>query len=133
MYSTNQITEPRNARAEALDQSLGDFGWGALLVVTGTAWLLPRGLMPDGTWLISVGLILLGLNAARYSLSRQWDGCSLTLGVLAFLAGAGALLHFSLPVLAITLIVVGLLALLIPTYEQQPDPSTPADRHCCQQ
>ena len=129
MNQVNQAIEREQADANAFEQNLGTFGWAAILIVTGILWLIPDGILPKGTWLMSMGLILLGLNAARYSVRKQWDGCSLALGVLALAAGVGDLLHVNLPALAITLIVVGLLALLVPRCEKPGDP----EGHCCEQ
>jgi hypothetical protein len=129
MKTTNQVAE----HANAFEQSLETFGWGAILIASGTMWLLPAGSLPQGTWLMTMGLILLGLNAARYSVRRQWNSCSLALGILALAAGLGALLHVNLPLLAITLIVFGVLALLVPRYERKERGGGYPDHHCCEQ
>ncbi len=128
----NQLTHNQEADENAFEQNLGTFGWAAILIVTGTMWLFPDGLLPRGTWMMSMGFILLGLDAARYSVRREWNSCSLALGILSLTAGVGALLNVSLPLLALTLIVIGVLALLVPRYEpQQHDPADP-NRPCCE-
>ncbi len=92
-------------------------GWGLLLILTGGTWLAPKGTIPEGTWLIGVGLILLGINAARYLNKIPINGFTTTLGVLAFVLGgielAGSILRvaFDLPITAIALIVFGAIML----------------------
>jgi hypothetical protein len=113
MNQVNQISEHENVRADAFEHNLESFGWGAILLLTGSMWLVPKGLIPDGSWLMSVGFILLGLNAARYSFRKELNICSLSLGVLALLAGVGAFFHVNLPLLGIALIVIGVIALLL--------------------
>lgn len=112
MNQVSQITEREAAMTHAFERRLDNFGWGAILLLTGSMWLVPKGLIPDGIWLMCVGFILLGLNAYRYSFRKQWNVCSLSLGVLAILAGVGALFHLNLPLLGIALIVIGIVALL---------------------
>lgn len=79
------------ARKAALDARLESVGWGVLLITIGTIWLLPEKQIPQGSWLIAAGLILLGLNVIRYFNGIRMSGFSLVLGTLALLAGAEAL------------------------------------------
>ncbi len=132
MNQVNQITEHENAKADAFEQKMGSFGWGAILLLTGSMFLVPNDLVPDGTWLMSVGFILLGLNAARYSFRRQWNGCSFSLGVLALLAGIGAFFHVNLPLLGVTLIVIGVVALLVRLCEHDSRATGDPYQHCCE-
>ncbi len=87
--------------------------WGALFIWWGITVLLPS--LPDGTGLIGVGLILLGVNVARYFNGVAISWFSATIGILALvwggleLAGAVLSLPFELPVFAILLIVLGLI------------------------
>jgi len=131
MNQMTRLAEHEDANANAFEQNLGMFGWGAILIVTGAMWLIPRNMLPEGSWLMSIGLILLGLNAARYSVRKVWNSCSVALGILALGAGVGALLHVSLPLLAIGFIVMGLLTLFVPRFEL--NESGYPDRHCCEQ
>ncbi len=69
--------------------------------------------LPQGTGWVGIGLLLLGLNAARSLNGIRASGFTITLGVLALVLGglelASSLLHppFQLPVFAILLIVLG--------------------------
>jgi hypothetical protein len=93
--------------------NLEGIAWGLIFVWWGVTELFP--LLPEGTGAVGIGLILIGLNAAR-----SWKGIptsvfTTTLGILALVWGALTLaipvlhLPFQLPVFAILLIVFGLI------------------------
>jgi hypothetical protein len=85
--------------------------WGAFFVWWGITELVPS--LPKGTGAVGIGLILLGLNAARSRQGIPVSAFTTTLGVLALVLGglelAGALLAlpFEIPVFAILLITLG--------------------------
>jgi hypothetical protein len=101
-------TRKLNSKFEAIT-------WGALFIWWGITELVKS--LPAGAGLIGIGLILLGLNAARYFNAMAINGLTTTIGVLALLWGglvlAGALLSlpFELPVFAILLIALGVIVL----------------------
>ncbi len=102
------------------DQRLETLGWGVLLVVVGTIWLMPEKWTPPGTWLIAAGLILLGLNGIRYFKGISMSAFSLVAGAIALAAGLGALFGLDLPLFAIALIVTGACILLKPWVPTRP-------------
>jgi len=66
------------------------YAWGLFLLVLGLTWGIP--LLPEGLAGVAVGLILLGLNGARY-LGRDGHPTStftLALGCIAVFVGLGA-------------------------------------------
>ncbi len=67
--------------------------------------LIPNTL--GGTWLVGIGLIMRGLNVARYFTGIRVHAFSSVLGALALLLGVAELLGLGLPVLPILLIVIG--------------------------
>jgi hypothetical protein len=87
--------------------------WGALFIWWGITELVE--FLPDGSGAIGIGLILVGVNAARALNGIPMNGFSTTIGVLALvwggleLAGAVLSLPFELPVFAILLITLGVL------------------------
>jgi len=113
----SQLTNARATEESALNKRLETIGWGLLLILTGGVWLAPKGLVPEGTWLIGFGLILLGVNVARSLNAIPINGFTTTLGILALVLGAVELagsilgLTFDLPVFAISLIVFGAILL----------------------
>jgi hypothetical protein len=107
MATQNQVPVDENTRKAALNRRLESFGWGALLIVIGTIWLLPESQVPHGSWLIAAGIILLGLNAVRCINGISMSSFSLIAGFIALTMGLGAFFGVKLPLFAIVLIVVG--------------------------
>ncbi len=97
------------------NRNLEAMAWGALFIWWGITELVPS--LPHGMGAIGIGLIWLGLNAARVLKGVPISGFTTTLGILAFVLGglelAGALLAlpFEIPVFAILLIVLGAIML----------------------
>ena len=98
----------------ALNQRLEALGWGLFLITIGMLWLFPAGLVPNGTWLIAAGVILLGVNVVRYLNDIMLSGTGLFLGILALVFGIGEFAGVELPFVAILMIVFGLGIILRP-------------------
>jgi hypothetical protein len=81
-------------------------GWGLLLLMTGVLVLVPG--LPAGAWLVGLGVLLVGLNAARHYLGLGTDRFGLVLGSGAVLAGFGIMAGLDIPVFALLLIACGL-------------------------
>ena len=54
---------PQDARKQDLNKRLETVSWGLFLIMLGGFALVKD--VPEGTWLIGAGLIMLGLNAVR--------------------------------------------------------------------
>ncbi len=93
-------------------QDFETIAWGAFFIWWGITELAPS--LPAGTGLLGMGLILLGLNAARHYTGVPTSYFSITLGILAVvwggleLAGVFLALPFDIPVFAILLMVLGI-------------------------
>ena len=110
---------------------LDDLGWGTLLISVGVLWMMPAGKLPNGTWMITAGFIVLLFSAVRFLHGVSVSGFSLAVGALAFIAGIGAALDVSLPMFPIGLIVIGLCMLLRPQKEDVRDLTDGEDEECC--
>lgn len=101
---------------QTLNRRLEAIAWGAFFVWWGVTELFPS--LPDGAGAIGIGVILLGLNAARSANGVPTSGFTTTLGILALALGALQLsrlvlrLPFELPIFGILLIVLGTIFLL---------------------
>ena len=90
--------------------------WGAFFILWGITEAFKS--LPNGTGAVGLGLILIGLNAARSWAGRPTSSFTTTFGILAFLLGglelARPLLHlsFELPIFAILLITLGAILLV---------------------
>lgn len=103
----NQILEGQTIAKTDLNKRLEEIGWGLFLLLGGSFLLMPSETLPQGTWLIVAGIILLGLNGARYFYGIKASGLTLILGSLALAAGLGSILGVKLPLFAVFLIVIG--------------------------
>ena len=131
MNQVNQIPVDGNVRGIALGKLLDDLGWGVLLITIGALSLVPEKFVPQGSWLIAAGLILLDLNAIRYFSRIEMNGLSFVVGTLALLAGVGLFLKVSVPLFPIALIVIGVCMLLVPLSERRSNTSAAQGWHCC--
>ncbi len=68
---------------------------------------LVRG-VPEGTWLIGAGVIMLGLNAARLLAGIRVSWFTLILGTIALLSGLSSVLGVNIPVGPLLIILIGL-------------------------
>ncbi|RJP52515.1 MAG: hypothetical protein C4583_06755 [Anaerolineaceae bacterium] len=85
----------------------------------GGQFLLKNVNLPDGIWDIGIGLIFLGLNAARYFSGLKMSGFTSFLGVIALLGGlAQMVFRFDLGG-ALLLIVLGAMLILKPWFDQK--------------
>ena len=94
------------ARATDLDHRLDVLGWGVFFVMTGMLMLIPS--LPEGTWLVGLGVLLLGLAGVRLALGLAFEWFGLILGVGALLAGLGTIAGVEIPVFALFLVACGL-------------------------
>ncbi len=103
----HQISSHQSSPKSALNKRLEDIGWGLFLIMMGGLLLVPNHLLPQGTWLIGIGLIMLGINGVRYLNHIKVSSFSLVFGVFALAAGLGDLFSLKLPLFAIFLVFIG--------------------------
>lgn len=119
------VTQDNRARSNddtqktALNKRLEDIAWGLFLIMIGCIWLVPDEQIPPGTWLIGAGLIMLGLNGARYLNGIKASSFTMVLGVVAAAAGLASLAGAKLPLLAVFLILIGVSVILKPLFEKR--------------
>jgi len=86
---------------------LDEIALSLVLIMTGALWLAPEAIVPEGSWLTGLGLILLGLNAVRHFLGIRVSGFGVVVGFIALAAGVGHIIGKELPLVPILLIVLG--------------------------
>ena len=79
---TPEQEEERQAKIEQ-NKRLESIGWGFFLVMMGGSIIVPDEIAPEGLWTVGVGLIMLGLNAARYYYGIHMSGFTTVLGLIA--------------------------------------------------
>lgn len=103
-----------NTRKSSFD--LEAIAWGTFFILWGFTSMFT--FLPDGIGAIGIGLIMIGLNAARFLTGRSISGFTTTFGILAVLLGGLDLartllnLSFELPTFAILLLALGLITLM---------------------
>ena len=114
---TTQKVQSSETDVAGTAKRLDQIGWGIFLVMIGVIWLVPS--VPQGTWLVGTGVLLLALNAIRSRLGIQWSGVSVALGVFALVAGLGDFTGIKLPLFPICLVIVGATLILKPLVLQR--------------
>ena len=109
---------PVDPQKAALNKRLETTAWGLFLVMLGVT-LFFKDLLPDGLTSIGVGLIMLGLNAARYFNKIRMSGFTTVLGVLSVIGGVVQLLGVKNLEGAFLLIILGAFLLLKPWFDQR--------------
>jgi hypothetical protein len=108
----NQPQNHQGIQKSSLNKRLEDIGWALFLIMIGCLLLVPTQQIPQGTWLIGTGLILLGINGVRYLNDIKMSIFSVVFGVFALVAGLGDLFGVKLPLFAVFLILMGISILL---------------------
>ena len=88
-------------------EKLEKIGWGLFLVMLGAIWLFPDSIVPEGTFMFGVGIILLGLNLVKYTKGYQVNGFTVFLGIIALIAGLFSLLGRPVDIFPLILILWG--------------------------
>ena len=112
-----QDNPPKNVQEteeQVLNKRLERISWALFLIMIAGIALVPDERIPKGTWSIGVGLIMLGLNAARYLNGIKMSGFTIVLGILALGSGLGDFLGVDLPLFPILLILIGANIILRP-------------------
>jgi hypothetical protein len=89
-----------------LNHRLETISWGLFLVMLGGFALTKA--VPEGTWLIGAGVIMLGLNAVRLILGIRVSGFTVVLGTVALLSGMSSVYGMNIPVGPVLVILIGL-------------------------
>jgi hypothetical protein len=96
-----------NPESHRLARSIDQTGWAFLLIMTGALWLVPSGWLPEGTWLLGTGLILLASSAARHLHRLRTSTFGFIVGLAVLLAGVEKIIDREILSAPILVIVVG--------------------------
>jgi hypothetical protein len=109
-----KVIDPEKA---ALNKNLERMAWGLFLILVGGFMFLRQ--VPEGLWSIGVGLIMLGLNAARYFSGLKMSGFTTVLGLLSVVGGVVQLFGVKGVEGAFLLIILGAYLVLKPWFDQR--------------
>lgn len=104
---THQSPSQLDQRKRSLDKLLATLFWPLLLILIGALWLFPANRVPGGTWLVGIGVILLGLNAARVINGIPARLLPTVLGVVALAGGLAEFVGANLPLVPLSFIAIG--------------------------
>ena len=107
MEENKEIFEVKSEEKRELEK-LEKIGWGLFLVMLGAIWLFPDSIVPEGTFMFGVGVILVGLNLMKYSKGYKVNGFTVFLGIVALIAGLSSLLGRSVDIFPLILILWGI-------------------------
>jgi len=93
----------------AVEKNLAAIGWGLFFVWVGAALL---GGLNEGIGLLGIGVITLGMQAARKLFDLKLEGFWLVVGALFALGGIWTLYDISVGLLPLVLLAAGLLLLI---------------------
>ncbi len=110
------ILDPAKA---ASNKRLETIAWGAFLVMLGGFMFVPDEIVKGGWWSIGVGLIFLGLNAARYFNGLRMSGFTTFLGIISVIGGVLDLAGLKGVNGAVLFIVLGGYLILKPYFEKR--------------
>lgn len=99
-----------------LNARLDSIAWALFLIMIGVLWMLPEGRLPEDTWLLGVGIILLGLNAVRRLYNIKVSYFTVVIGILALFSGLDNYIGFKIPIIPILIIILGLGILIGPKW-----------------
>lgn len=119
MTTETKVEPTIDPEKAALNKRLETTFWGLFLIMLGGWALIPAETIPKGAWSIGVGLLLLGLNAARYLIGIRMSGFTTFLGILALVGGIGDMLGWADLNGAFILIILGAYLILKPWFEKQ--------------
>ena len=103
----------------ARNKRLETMAWGAFLVMVGGFMFVPDEIVKGGWWSIGVGLIFLGLNAARYFSGLRMSGFTTFLGILSVTGGILDLVGLEGVNGAVLVIVLGGYLILKPYFDKR--------------
>ncbi|MBN2385906.1 MAG: hypothetical protein JXB85_02725 [Anaerolineales bacterium] len=109
----------RTNENRVLNKRLELIAWGSFFILIGGFALVPDEIIPHGAWSIGLGLILLGLNAARYFLRVKMSGFTTFLGIAALLNGILEWAGINDIGGALLLLILGAYLILKPWFDKQ--------------
>ena len=114
------------------ESMLEPIAWSALFIWWGISFI--PGFLPNGLDAAGTGVILLGVNAARFRLMGSVNGFSLTAGILCLVWGGLDMMRsvfrlpYRPPVFAILLVVLGVIVLVSAVMKRRPAQESTAQK-----
>jgi hypothetical protein len=114
-----QVKPGQDPEKKALNKRLESVAWGLFLIILGGFALVPDDTIPKGVWSIGIGIIMLGLNLARYLYKIKMSGFTTVLGILSLAGGIAELLGITSLDAALLLIILGAYLIIKPWFDKR--------------
>ena len=103
----------------ALNKRLESICWGLFLIMAGGFMFVPEEFIKGGWWSIGIGLIMLGLNAARYFNQIRMSSFTTFLGILSLAGGVAQVLGWTALDDALFFLLLGAFLLIRPLFDRR--------------
>jgi hypothetical protein len=110
------VIDPEKA---ALNKRIESICWGLFFIMVGGFMFVPEEFIKGGWWSIGIGLIMLGLNVARYLNQIKMSAFTTFLGILSLVGGTAKVLGSSALDDALFFILLGAFLLLRPIFDRK--------------
>lgn len=119
MNSSDKKETVINESKAALNKRLETIAWGLFIIMLGGFAFVPKEMVPKGAWSVGIGLIMLGLNLARYLNKIKMSGFTTVLGIIALIGGIVQLMGFHQLEDGILLIILGVYLIFKPFFDKR--------------
>jgi len=119
MTEQTNVQKTADPEKAAMNKRFESVGWGLFLIMLGGFMFTPDTTVSKGFWSIGIGLIFLGLNAARYFNGIRMSGFTTFLGILSLIGGVVQFLGWKSMDGAFFLILLGAYLILKPYFDQR--------------
>jgi hypothetical protein len=103
----------------ALNKRLETICWGLFLIMLGGFMFVPQEIIKGGWWSVGIGLIMLGLNVARYFNQIRMSSFTTFLGILSLISGIAQLLGWTFLEDALFFLLLGAFLLIRPLFDRK--------------
>jgi hypothetical protein len=104
----------QNTNRNVIDNKVLDgVAWGSFLILLGLVWFVSASHSIDaGAYVaVGIGIILIGINLIRMVVGIKVSKFSLFIGLIAFAIGGAAVIGYSLPLVPMAIVLIGLFIL----------------------
>jgi hypothetical protein len=104
----------QNTNRNAIDNKVLDgLAWGSFFILLGIVWFVSTSYSIDaGAYVaVGVGIILIGVNLVRMVVGVKVSKFSLFIGLIAFAFGGAVVIGYSLPLVPMAIVLIGLFIL----------------------
>ena len=115
----NKNTIQENPDKQSLEKKIDAIGWALFLIMIGGLLLLPKGSVPEGTWLVGTAVIIFASSIIRYFNELKISGFWIVLGLIALGAGLSDILGVNIPVFPILIIIIGASIIIRPLIDKK--------------